>query len=277
MKVVYCENGHFYDADSFDCCPHCGAGARKEQSSQLKKATPVEKAHWWSFSGHKKDKTVTMDASDKIGQNHINQENSDVKMASVPKQEMSAAYVLKPIQKVQEESHRIQDNQAQHAEHSELEQQIQKAAGNRDGKTYGYFQEMVGVSHSACTSAPADPVVGWLVAVKGPHLGESYVLHAGKNTIGRNEENTVVLNQDNGVSRSGHATIIYEPKKRDFYLQPGSGSALTYYNGDFIAEVRKMEQRSTVEVGATELLLCMLCGEDFGWEDKIKANSEKED
>ena len=277
MKIVKCENGHFYDSDSFDCCPHCGACAGKAQESQPKKAASVEKPHWWSFPGHKKDRATLLYVPGKIGQNHVNQDNAAVKEAPVQEQSVEKVCGEKPMKEVREEVHYIHENPSPHTEHSSLEQEIQKAAGNRDGKTYGYFQEIVNAADSAGAHTPADPVVGWLVAVKGPHLGESYVLHAGKNTIGRNKENTVVLDQDNGVSRSSHATVIYEPKKRDFYLQPGSGSALTYYNGDFIAEVRKMEQRSTIEVGATELLLCMLCGEDFCWEDRIQANGAKED
>lgn len=271
MKVVYCENGHFYDADTYQRCPHCGAGERKNHQPGSQKMQE-EKAHWWSFSGRKKEKTVTRDVP---GENpHSASKQKEPTGEPLREQEEEHGGEPELMQQNREDS---PAPQAQDSRPTDLEEQIRKAAGNRDGKTYGYFQEMVEASHQADAAPPADPVVGWLVAVKGPHFGASFELHAGKNVIGRNPENDVVLDRDNGVSRSCHATVIYEPKKRDFYLQPGAGSALTYYNGDFIAEVKKMEQRSTIEVGGTELLVCMLCGSDFCWEERMDADREHRD
>lgn len=42
MKVVKCKNGHFYDADKYDACPHCGQASAKEKESESK---PLEKSY----------------------------------------------------------------------------------------------------------------------------------------------------------------------------------------------------------------------------------------
>lgn len=34
MKLTKCSNGHFYDADKFDTCPHCGNGASAQSKTQ---------------------------------------------------------------------------------------------------------------------------------------------------------------------------------------------------------------------------------------------------
>ena len=63
---------------------------------------------------------------------------------------------------------------------SSFEAAVRSAVSAADGKTIGFF--------SMGTSAPqndSEPVVGWLVCVKGKHFGESFQLAAGRNAVGR--------------------------------------------------------------------------------------------
>ena len=66
---------------------------------------------------------------------------------------------------------------------SSFEAAVRSAVSAADGKTIGFF--------SMGTSAPqndSEPVVGWLVCVKGKHFGESFQLAAGRNAVGCPEE-----------------------------------------------------------------------------------------
>ena len=152
-----------------------------------------------------------------------------------------------------------------------LAEAISKASANSEGKTMSYFSVAAMGAEPAAPKKPAvDPVVGWLVCVGGNHLGESFSMTAGKNSIGRNEDNRIVLSRDNKVSRSKHALIVYEPKKRNFYLQPGDSSGLTYLNDNYIEESTKLERNDVVELGDSKFVFVPLCDETFSWEEYLK-------
>ncbi len=160
-------------------------------------------------------------------------------------------------------------------ETSSLSEAIRRASANSEGKTASYFSAVTSSSSNSGTSAsdntrkPSDPVVGWLVAISGPHFGESFPVSAGKNSIGRSTTNKIILDLDSAVSRDKHALIVYEPKKRNFFIQPGESSGLTYLNEDYITESKQLSERDIIETGSSKLLFIPLCGENFTWEDYI--------
>lgn len=157
-----------------------------------------------------------------------------------------------------------------------------------DEKTSGYFKinreknnttPKQAPSVPKASSAPAvapvaesftdEPVVGWLVGINGPYLGQSVKMFAGRNSIGRNPGNHIVLSADKGVSREKHAWITYEPKKREFFIQPGDSSGLTYLNEDAVMETNKLQKNDVVGLGTSKFVFIPLCGEDFTWDDYI--------
>lgn len=149
-----------------------------------------------------------------------------------------------------------------------LRDAVKNASASSGGKTMSYFSTAsAGMAREETPTAPVDPVVGWLVCVGGKHFGESFVIAAGKNSIGRSEDNRIVLNKDNQVSRAKHALITYEPRKRNFYLQPGDSSGLTYLNDEYIEESKKLAARDVIEFGSSKFIFVPLCGETFSWEE----------
>lgn len=151
---------------------------------------------------------------------------------------------------------------------------VQRISAMDEGKTLSYFNAMTAEKEAAAGSAniakTVEPVVGWLVAVSGPHFGECFQLYAGRNSIGRSVTNKLVLELDQSVSRDAHAIIIYEPKRRQFYLQSGNADGLVYLNDAFINGSEIMKNKDIVELGASRLVFVPLCGEDFSWEQYIK-------
>lgn len=168
-----------------------------------------------------------------------------------------------------------------------IESAVQKVSAYDKGKTFGYFSlnrdrenkkeisdseknntnnNIESVSNKE-TNKFFEPAVGWLVCIKGPHWGESFNIFTGKNSIGRNGNNRIVISKDNSVSRDKHAIIIFEPKKREFFIKPGDSNGLVYLNGENIFDVKKIVQYDEIEIGGTTLKLATLCGEQFSWED----------
>ena len=303
MKVVKCKNGHFYDADTYSTCPHCGTNELCTDVSG--QAQIHQRGHFFNSIFHKrKDKaaaTISMSiteaaplpapqpapqdhpntdkngpfiidsapvVSDKNGKTkdiwdsssqEIAQPNRDPADAS----SSAASTSVSASESTPSDSGTSTSKSA--ADASSLQRALVHASASSTEKTISFFENVSG----QCTTA-IDPVVGWLVCLKGPQLGASFSLHTGKNTLGRSNENDVVLNQDSYVSRSSHSILIYEPKKREFFIQPGSSSGLTYYNDTFITETCRMEDRSILTLGSTELMLVPLCGPSFSWEDKLE-------
>ncbi len=114
-----------------------------------------------------------------------------------------------------------------------------------------------------------DPVVGWLVVVDGPGAGSSLRLGSGQNSLGRGQEARVKLDfGDSQISRSTHAVVTYDPKGNRFYLQQGTGTNLTYLNGNPVLAPTPLPSGSEILLGETTLRFVALCDDSFNWTDR---------
>ena len=173
----------------------------------------------------------------------------------------------------------IQEKTSVQSTDESLLEEIKKVTADNDGKTVGFFSSgRASASESEESedkkAVPAnvpseEPVVGWLICIKGPNLGQCFNIYAGKNSLGRSNTNKIIVNKDKSISRDKHSWIIYEPKNRDFFAQPGDSSGLTYVNDEMIMQATKLEKKSIIEVGNTRLMLIPLCGDDFSWEEYL--------
>ncbi len=132
-----------------------------------------------------------------------------------------------------------------------------------DDKTMGIFE---GSSNNVAITR-GEPVVGWLVAIKGVHTGESFPLFTGRCSIGRSPQNRVIIDGDKTISRDKHAWIIYEPRNREFWLQAGMESGLTYHNDENLMDRVKLKGRDKIDMGKSSFLFVPLCDGTFSWED----------
>jgi FHA domain len=113
-----------------------------------------------------------------------------------------------------------------------------------------------------------DPVVGWLIVVKGPGRGNAVRLGYGWNSIGRDASQRACLNfGDSQISRLSHAKLLYEPRSRKFSLTLGEGTNPTYLRGDVLLAPTEIKSGDRIQMGETELLFLALCGENFEWHD----------
>lgn len=113
----------------------------------------------------------------------------------------------------------------------------------------------------------SQPVVGWLVCIKGVYRGESFTLKAGRNFIGRSADMDVCLHEDSSIADAKQAAIIYEPRSRQFILMPGDVHELCYINNEVALSSTPIKAYDCLDIGDTSLLLIPCCGERFNWED----------
>ena len=119
----------------------------------------------------------------------------------------------------------------------------------------------------AASSNMDDPPVGWLVVVSGPGQGASLTLGNGGNSIGRDASQRVVLDfGDEMISRTGHATVTYDPLNKKFHIQHGGGTNLTYVNDQPVLAPQELPANTHILLGNTTLRFVPLCGKEFDWE-----------
>ena len=134
----------------------------------------------------------------------------------------------------------------------------------RDNRTVGEFKWKLGY----------EPVVGWLVCVEGPEGGKDYRLFGRINSIGRAEDNDVVLAQEHTVSQKNHVRIAYDAKHNNFQLIPGEGTNVTYLNDEPLYVPQKLNAYDVLEMGDTKLIFVPLCSERFRWPESRTGGAE---
>ena len=114
----------------------------------------------------------------------------------------------------------------------------------------------------------ADPLVGWLVVVKGPGRGRALTLGYGMNTIGRGPEARVRVDfGDAAIARANHARLVYEPRERRYFLSHGDSANLTYLDGKAVMGPQPLGPGAMIEIGGTTLRFQAFCSPDFDWSE----------
>lgn len=110
-----------------------------------------------------------------------------------------------------------------------------------------------------------EPVVGWLVCIQGDYYGEGFKLKSGRNFIGRASNMDICLSGDMSVAREKHVVVIYEPRERKFFAQPGEGSELFYLNEEVVLGNVLLSSNDVLSIGNARLMFIPCCTQDFSW------------
>src|SRR5262245_23901623 len=112
-----------------------------------------------------------------------------------------------------------------------------------------------------------DPVVGWLVVVGGPGIGQYRPIFEGNNTIGRSTSNRIAVDfGDDAISSEEQAYIRYDSAERSFLFIPN----LAKTNVVSVNEKRptgavELSQMDVITMGRTQLVFVPFCGPEFDW------------
>lgn len=252
MKPIRCSKcKFFYDEDKYSSCPHCNGGAA--ESSNEAPAVEHKEKTGFSFKPRKKEKVNTHNEAQQEIHNDA-QPKADKNIFSYGIKQEPAKKVAPPAQAAAQTAAPAAPSPAQ----SPLKSAIQSA--DSMPKTVAYYN----------LPSESEPVVGWLVCIKGDYLGESFSLKSGRNNIGRAGNMDIVLAKDGRVSRDRHAAVVYEPNRREFLVQSGESSGLTYVNGELLMGFKPFAEGDKLSVGGCEFLFKPLCSEKFSWDQYIK-------
>lgn len=306
MNIVQCTKGHFYDSEKYSCCPQCGTNTSrgdyhknsknnstgrisgvfvKPSDSQYEEngITSPKKAqeNIAEKPNLKTDPTVVMGVT---GEFLFNTETELVKEETTADSNTLTQQVSEqPLQK-NSSVHIVGDQPPKTEKHSssaqDKENGIRRVIAEQkhngepetdsmtdDNKTVGFFGVMPPQYNMKPAEQVFEPPVGWIVCVRGSSLHQSYPLYAGNNSIGRDSGNRVCIAGDMKISRSRHAIITYEPKRRFFVISPGDGSGLTYLNKKLITGAHKLKHHDFFEIGQSSFIFIPLCDKSFSWDD----------
>ena len=117
--------------------------------------------------------------------------------------------------------------------------------------------------------------VGWLVIVEGPGRGASFSVATGVSTIGRGDDQSISLDfGDQSVSRSAHASVVFDEETHKFFIGHGGKSNVVRRNGVPVLATEEMSHGDLIRIGKTTLRFAAFCGADFTWGDGGSAGSE---
>lgn len=306
VRVTKCKNGHYYDANKHPECPHCGAPSildgvqvtnggqkkglnlfkkkRQEEVRPLEERPKLQPEKPQNSKVQVEDIVVTDSAHVLLVEDVVTEGTfSDSEGYEAFQDEVTEAFFSQENESFLEveevcidEPKMIQPVVGEQG--VSLKAEVESVKADNDAKTIGFFaaytaskEELEPIS-TLQSVAPVqtvtnEPVVGWLVCIKGAWIGREFKLVTGRNSIGRSETNVICLNNENSVSREKHAWIVYEPRKRQFFIQPGESSGLTYVNDDTVLEPKQLCSGDILEFGETKFIFIPLCGETFSWDE----------
>ena len=122
------------------------------------------------------------------------------------------------------------------------------------------------VGYKDIEGSMSQPVVGWLVCIKGPEKGKDYRIHEQNNYIGRTSANDICIAGDPTISRERHAIVAYDLRSRAFYFAPCTGASIVYHNNAPVFNNVILKQGDRIEIGQCTFLFVPLCGESFQWD-----------
>lgn len=112
-----------------------------------------------------------------------------------------------------------------------------------------------------------DPVVGWLVVVGGPGIGQFRPIFEGNNSIGRGEGNRIPIDfGDDAISGEEQAYIRYDSAERSFLFVPNLAKTnVVSLNEKRPTGAVELTQMDVITMGRTQLVFVPFCGPDFDW------------
>lgn len=284
MNLCRCENGHFYDKEKYQTCPHCKGGSASDEKRTVS---------WWDKNGSD-GATVPVDNIPDKPSISVQQKENPFEKEGVGSQPAVQQIPFNTPPAVRGFSANDITIGVDNGDTPTVPWDPNQSGDDDDDHTVGFFDDVFTDTTKEATKGPvipgmpaqasvqhvnkvSTPCVGWLVALGGEHIGTDFRLKVGKNFIGRSPKMDIALTEDKSVSRERHAIVVYDPKSNMYLIQPGESSSLAYHNNNLLLTPEKLEAYDMITVGDVNLLFMPLCGAKFSWGsvlDELKKKHE---
>lgn len=279
MKPVKCDNcKKFYDADRYENCPHCRDGSKAVGFSVKKEDISIENKNDKPISEYHESKSKKFFSKLSTGKTEPKKSKAEENTENEKCEPLTNDSIGSALdEKAMDNSSGCEDIYSDFSDtpvHPQtdipkaasvampISEAIKKAdavQNSTDQKTVAFYN----------FSNDIEPVVGWLICIKGEYHGASFNLKSGRNNIGRALTMDVALAQEKSVSRERHASVTFDPHQQKFFVQSGDGNGLTYVNNELLMMFKELQPYDIISLGTCELMFLPLCGEKFSWEDHM--------
>jgi len=249
QQCVVCAK--FYDVDSFDKCPHCGADKERTNKVNEKKDKSGASKSIFSFINKKDEKEKKSDDINKTESNVDDISSTVQEIVEEPKEEDKKDERINIIPVAPKKE--IMDKPE--------ERVVSNKKTDDDNMKTEYVYP---------TQKNNNPVVGWLVCTVGECQGDSFEIRSGSNKLGRGSDSDIYI-EDMTISRE-QGNIKFEPDSQRFYLIPNNDSDnWIYVNGECKSQVVCLEPYASIRIGEkAKFIFIPLCGESFNWKDYLE-------
>lgn len=301
MTPIKCDKCElYYDGDKYESCPHCQDDAsgkvplpKPTFPRTVKRKTTEKQVEIVQNDVPKKKKGFLMlfksknklDNAEKNKDQHLKKQNEkESKVMSERPKEKSINPQEKRIEpkKTVEDDAPIKVDMKPENEIKKVEVQVaEKMESNLVQQTSNTTSTLAAAIQNAGSkqdngdlktvakynfSNSIDPVVGWLICIKGEYFGESFNIKEGNNCIGRSMSMDIAFPKDTSISRERHAVVVFEPNKGVFYLKSGESSGLTYLNGELLLLYKELSDYDRISLGNSEFIFMHFAGDKFVWD-----------
>lgn len=246
MKVIQCEKGHFYDAEKYDECPVC----RKIEN---KKTDPVKTEKIKDINDIDLNKLKECEEATQIISSNYD-EPPTMKPDNKAVSEKIIDYDLKAKRPNDDGETQVSFWKNEVIDESETSDCISNPQDNEVTQVLGGYIRNDTVGISSVKKRYNGPIVGWLVAINGPHKGQSFELYAKKNYIGRGDDSVVCLSNDKTVSRTSPLCVIFDNRKSEFIAVAGNSDQTAYVNDQLLLQPINLKLRDCIVLGESSLL-----------------------
>ena len=124
-----------------------------------------------------------------------------------------------------------------------------------------------GKQHVKRGAFETDPVVGWLVVVGGPGIGQFRPIFEGNNTVGRSAANRIAIDfGDDAISGEEQGYIRYDSSDRSFLFVPNLAKTnVVSLNERRPTAAVELQAMDVITMGRTQLVFVPFCGAEFDW------------
>lgn len=269
----------YYNGFKYNACPYCGnKPASSVTESEPEKKEKNEKKESGGIMGflkrttHSQKTEVLIEPENTSIQNETQRENTISELIQNVKEEQKTETTSE-----NDKGRTIGifdlNSQREYEERKTVEEEVKKEEIPEKKETDSLSYQIsksgrtVGKYISSSSGEAIAPVVGWIIGVKGADYGRSFNLKSGKNKIGRSKENDIALDEES-VSRSCGAVIIFDSKSKEYSILPGESDSLCYVDGEALYERKRITGFNEIEFGDSEInkyIFCPFCGESFDW------------
>lgn len=279
MRVVKCENNHYFDLEKGNYCPRCGSYEYELVGVDYSKADKKGKKKKEKPNRAEKKLKKAEEKLKKAEEKLKKTEGKNGKKGPEPKEENPAgekktagkkAYITDEKNYAANERNYTAGKNTGAAGGSGSTSAVVKDtptvdADLSDEKTV-YFEDVeTQYAEAPEYVEPVEPVVGWLVCMEGMDKGAHFILKAGTNNLGRSVNMDVSIRNDVHISRDRHSILTYDEGGREFFIAPGIGQGITYVNDKPVLSAQKLNEGDCIRMGKTKLIFIPLCSVEFGW------------